>query len=75
MVEENEPEKSEKGEKCSTKNTNSGLRVDTEKIIKIDKQNEEKDTIIEEEKLKIDNGQDDADVVQSPPPRTGNKNK
>ncbi|XP_006563152.1 X-linked retinitis pigmentosa GTPase regulator isoform X2 [Apis mellifera] len=75
MVEENEPEKSEKGEKCSTKNTNSGLRVDTEKIIKIDKQNEEKDTIIEEEKLKIDNGQDDADVVQSPPPRTGKMGK
>lgn len=74
MIEENEPGKSERGGKCSMKNTNSGLRVDTEKMIKIDKQNEEK--IIEEEKLKIDNnGQDDADVVQSPPPRTGNKNK
>lgn len=74
MIEKNEPGKLEKGEKCSTKNANSELKVDTERMIKIDKQNEEKDKIIEEEKLKIDNGQDDADV-QSPPPRTGNKNK
>lgn len=74
MIEKNEPGKLEKGEKCSTKNANSELEVDTEEMIKIDKQNEEKDKIIEEEKLKIDNGQDDADV-QSPPPRTGNKNK
>lgn len=75
MVEENEPGKSERGGKCSMKDINSGLRVDTEKMIKIDKQNEEKDKIIEEEKLKIDNGQDDADVVQSPSSRIGNKNK
>lgn len=75
MVEENEPGKSERGGKCSMKDINSGLRVDTEKMIKINKQNEEKDKIIEEEKLKIDNGQDDADVVQSPSSRIGNKNK
>ncbi|XP_006623657.1 X-linked retinitis pigmentosa GTPase regulator-like isoform X2 [Apis dorsata] len=76
MVEENEPGKSERGGKCSMKDINSGLRVDTdEKMIKIDKQNEEKDKIIEEEKLKIDNGQDDADVVQSPSSRIGKMGK
>ncbi|XP_043789203.1 X-linked retinitis pigmentosa GTPase regulator-like [Apis laboriosa] len=75
MVEENEPGKSERGGKCSMKDTNSGLRVDTEKMIKIDKQNEEKDKIIEEEKLKIDNGQDDADVIQSPSSRIGKMGK
>ncbi|XP_031837623.2 uncharacterized protein LOC116429160 isoform X1 [Nomia melanderi] len=44
-------------------------RLNTEETIEIDKQND-KDKIIEEEKLN-DNAQDDADVVQSPAPRTG----
>lgn len=44
-------------------------RVNTEETIEIDKQND-KDKIMEEVKLN-DNTQDDADVVQSPAPRTG----
>ncbi|KZC03772.1 X-linked retinitis pigmentosa GTPase regulator, partial [Dufourea novaeangliae] len=62
--------KSSKSE--SSRSTRS--RVGTEETIEIDKQNN-KEKIIEVKKLANDNSQDDADVVQSPAPRTGKKMK
>ncbi|XP_053978763.1 X-linked retinitis pigmentosa GTPase regulator [Hylaeus volcanicus] len=62
--------------KSSTKTGSSrstSSRVNTEETIEIDKQND-KEMIIEEEKMN-DNTQDDADVVQSPAPRTGKMSK
>ncbi|XP_043257878.1 X-linked retinitis pigmentosa GTPase regulator-like [Colletes gigas] len=63
--------------KSSTKtgsSRSSRSRVNTEETIEIDKQND-KEKIIEEEKMMNDNVQDDADVVQSPAPRTGKMSK
>ncbi|CAL7951444.1 unnamed protein product [Xylocopa violacea] len=56
----------------SSKSTRS--RIDIEEVIEIDKQND-KEKIIEEEKMNNENTHDDADVVQSPPPRTGKMSK
>ncbi|XP_076277688.1 uncharacterized protein LOC143207795 [Lasioglossum baleicum] len=59
--------------KSSTKSESSRStrsKHDTDETIEIDKQTD-KEKITEEEKLNNDNVQDDADVVQSPAPRTG----
>ncbi|XP_076643325.1 uncharacterized protein LOC143353702 [Halictus rubicundus] len=59
--------------KSSTKSESSRSarsKHDTDETIEIDKQTD-KEKIMEEEKLNNDNVQDDADVVQSPAPRTG----
>ncbi|KOX75745.1 X-linked retinitis pigmentosa GTPase regulator [Melipona quadrifasciata] len=52
----------------STKSARS--RVAEEETIEIDKQNDG-DRVTEEEKVNSENAQDDADVVQSPAPKTG----
>ncbi|CAD1469724.1 unnamed protein product, partial [Heterotrigona itama] len=51
----------------STKSARSAVAA--EETIEIDNQND-KDRVVEEEKVNSDNAQDDADVVQSPPPKT-----
>ncbi|XP_078051234.1 uncharacterized protein LOC144477377 [Augochlora pura] len=59
--------------KSSTKSESSRSarsKHDTDETIEIDKQTD-KEKIIEEEKMNNDHVQDDADVVQSPAPRTG----
>nr|XP_033324996.1 X-linked retinitis pigmentosa GTPase regulator-like [Megalopta genalis] len=59
--------------KSSTKSESSRStrsKHDTDETIEIDKQTD-KEKIIEEEKMNNDRIQDDADVVQSPAPRTG----
>ncbi|KAK9306232.1 hypothetical protein QLX08_002971 [Tetragonisca angustula] len=56
----------------STKSARS--RVAEEETIEIDNQND-KDRVTEEEKVNSDNAQDDADVVQSPAPKTGRISK
>ncbi|KAF3427300.1 hypothetical protein E2986_13001, partial [Frieseomelitta varia] len=53
----------------STKSARS--RVAEEEAIEIDKQNDKDRVETDEEKVNSDNAQDDADVVQSPAPRTG----
>ncbi|KAK1127849.1 hypothetical protein K0M31_003340 [Melipona bicolor] len=56
----------------STKSARS--RVAEEETIEIDKQND-RDRVTEEEKVNNENAQDDADVVQSPAPKTGRISK
>ncbi|XP_043510230.1 X-linked retinitis pigmentosa GTPase regulator-like [Frieseomelitta varia] len=57
----------------STKSARS--RVAEEEAIEIDKQNDKDRVETDEEKVNSDNAQDDADVVQSPAPRTGRISK
>ncbi|XP_076163847.1 uncharacterized protein LOC143144872 isoform X2 [Ptiloglossa arizonensis] len=79
MVDGGEPtQKREPSSRKSSTKTGSSRstrsRVDTEETIEIDKQNE-KEKIIKEGTMNNDNIQDDADVVQSPAPRTGKMSK
>ncbi|XP_076754479.1 uncharacterized protein LOC143425501 [Xylocopa sonorina] len=78
-TEENESEKKDVSgsRKSSTKSGSSKSRrskINMEEMIEIDKQTD-KEKIAEEEKMNNDNTHDDADVVQSPPPRTGKMSK
>ncbi|XP_017877313.1 X-linked retinitis pigmentosa GTPase regulator [Ceratina calcarata] len=73
--EENGSKKKE--ESVSTKSGSSKSmrsKIENEEIIEIDKQ-DDKEQIIEEKEMNNDNVQDDADVVQSPPPRTSKMSK
>nr|XP_012136072.1 PREDICTED: X-linked retinitis pigmentosa GTPase regulator [Megachile rotundata] len=63
--------------KSSAKSKSSKSRrsiADAEDTIEIDKQ-DDKEKIVDEERTNADNAQDDADVVQSPPPKTGRISK
>ncbi|OAD61973.1 X-linked retinitis pigmentosa GTPase regulator, partial [Eufriesea mexicana] len=78
-TEENESGKKEESGsvKSSSKSRSSKSirsKVDAEDMIEVDEQND-KDKNIQEEEMDNDNAQDDADVVQSPPPRTGKMSK